>query len=451
MGKRILSFLLFSFVAPGCAFGCSCGLPGPAPCSGLSASDVVFVGTVLYIDNPPPDDGRGGTGQSRYTFHIDEKLAGTQDPEIDVYSGRGGADCSYHFQQGQQYLVSPYRNTDGRLFATICSITRPVELAQALLPQMRAMRDHQRVASLFGILRSAEEPYGSVTDDILGKPLPNARVELRSEGRVFDAMTDSGGAYAFYGVPDGEYQIAAELPKNLELAQMILSEPLPPIKLPGQACYEYDVSAYPTGSIQGRVLGPDGKPLAYASLELFRPEKYPPKQPSLGWMESQDRQKGYFEFTHVGPGDYILVYNNSDRVSTDEPFPRTFYPGVSDLMKAGRIHVEAGAHVANADIRVAGGKSTRPVKVKLITEGGKLPDIHYVETHGEDGSTLSEQEVSPAVYEILLFKDVRYKMHGEGFCSATSKNMQTETVEVDGGDIGVSEITLIFRGVGCGD
>jgi hypothetical protein len=452
MGKRLLSVMLFSFFVPTGAFACSCSMPGPTPCSGLSQNEVVFVGTVMHVDNPPPDDGRlGGPGEAHYRFHVDEKLAGTQDEEIDIYSGRGGADCSYHFQPGRQYLVSPYKNADGRLFVIICSITRPIELARALLPELRAMRDHLRVASLYGILRSAEEPYGSVTDDFMGKPLANTRLELRSENGVFDTETDSNGAYAFYGLTNGEYRITAELPNNLELSQMISNEPLQALGMPEHACYEYDVTAYPTGSIRGRVLGPDGKPLAFAALELFRPEKYPPKRVVLRWMESQDAEKGYFEFSHVGPGDYILIYNNSGRVSPDSPFPRTFYPGVSNLEKAGRIHVEEGGKVTSADIRVTGGKPTRSIKVRLVAEAGKLPNIHYVETQGEDGSRPGQTESSPDVYEISLFKDVRYKMHGEGYCSATNKKSQTDPVEVDGADDTTSEITLIFRGAACGE
>jgi len=429
-------------------------MPGPTPCGGgLSANGVLFVGTVMHIDNPPPNDGGlGGPGESQYRFHIDEKLTGTQDREIDIYSGRGGADCSYHFQLGQQYLVSPYKQADGRLFAIICSLTRPIQLAQALLPELRAMRDHQRVPSLYGILRSAEEPYESVTDDILGKPLPNTTVKLRSNDHVFDAKTDPNGAYAFYDVPNGEYQITAELPKNLELAQMILDQPLPPIRLPGQACYEYDVSAYPTGSIRGRVLGPDGRLLVYAPLELYRPERYPPKMPAMVWMESQQKSKtGYFQFNHVGPGDYIIVYNTRGQVTPDTPFPRSFYPGVSDVTKAGRIHVGSGEKVEGTDIHLGVGKPTRPIKILLVAETGKLPDIHYVDAKGDDGFSPGEDEISPAVYEMSLFKDVRYKIHGEGYCSATNKKSQTDSIEVDGADSGQSEITLLFKGPGCGE
>jgi len=452
MIKRLPVLLLFLVVASGRVWACGCVGSAPGPCKGLSATDVIFVGRVLQIDNPPSEDVRRSSfGESRYRFHVDEKMSGALDEEVDIYSLRDG-DCGYHFRLYEQYVVFPYRNSDGRLFATICSLTRPIELAQAILPELRDMRDHQRKASLYGILRAAEQPYESVTDDLLGKPLTNTRVELRSPDRAFAAQTDSNGVYAFYDVPGGEYRVQAELPKNLELAQEILNGPLSPLELPADACYEYNVTALPTGRIRGRVLGPNGKPLSFASVELFRREKY--SRSLVGvmiWSEYQEREKKYFEFDHVGPGDYILVFNNSGQIDPDTPYPRSFYPGVSDIAKAKLIHVEPGGEVSDADIRVSGGRPTRELTVRLIAETGKLPNINYVETKGRDGSSPGNDEVAPGVYKVSLFKGVHYELHGEGYCSATNEESKTDSVEVEGSDAATREITLIFRGAGCGE
>jgi hypothetical protein len=450
MNPRFVFFLLFFILLPKSVLACSCSGIGPVPCAGLNKSGVLFVGTVLHVDNPP--DESYGPGEARYTFRVDEKFEGAEVPEIDVYSGRGSGDCSFHFRLGQQYLVSPYRKSDGRLFAIICSITRPIELAQAILPQLRAMRDHQRVASLYGTLRSSEEPYLSVTEHQIGQPLGNTRVVLRSGERTFTAVTDSNGVYALFGVPEGEYQLTAELPDTLELAVTILDQPLVPLKLPADACYEYDVDALFKGSIRGQVFGPDGRPLVYAPVELYRPERYPSKYRALAWSESQQKSKtGYFQFNHVAPGDYIIIYNAIGQITPDTPFPLTFYPGVSDMAKAAHIHVGLGEKVVGADIHLGNAKPTRLVKFRLIPEQGKLPDIHYVDAKGNDGFSPGEDEISPGVYEMSLFTDVRYKVHAEGYCSATSKESQTDSIEVDGSDEKSLEISLVFRGLGCGE
>lgn len=450
MIARVVALLL---LIPSCSqiiLACSCVSTGPQPCHGFSATDVVFIGTVLTIDNPPPESGGlFGSGLSRYHFRVDENIVGADTTEIDVYSGQGGADCSYHFKKGQQYLVFPYRGNDSQLFATICSSTRPIEEAKAILPQLRAIRDHQRVASVYGVLRSSQQPYASVSDDGLGEVLPNTRLELRSEDKTFVAITDSDGVYAFYGVPEGEYRFAAELPEHLQFAQEILGGPLPPLKLPAHTCFETDLTALPTGSIGGRVLGPDGKPLAFAAVYLFRSDKYTAAIRYDAWYEGQDRNKGRFEFENVGPGDYVLVYNNGDHVDADEPYGRTFYPGVGDFKDAKVIHLAPGQKFSHADIRVANGRATREITIRLIAETGELPNISYVEGKGSDGQSTTEEEISPDVYSISIFKDVRYDFSGQGYCSATDKQSVTDSVQVDGADDSATEFKLVFRGAGC--
>jgi len=420
----------------------------------------VFVGTVESIENPPPDFDQAAkssvdmrtvdqSGYARYHFRVDEKISGTQTTDIDVFSGRGGADCSYHFQKGEQYLVFPYKSDDGRLMATICSETRPVELAQPKLAVLRAMRDHQPVASLYGSMRSVQQPYGSVSDDYHGKPVADTRMILRSDKNTVQAKTDANGNYAFFGVPAGEYHVEADLPQHFEIAQTILSEPVPPIDLPQNACYEYNVDVLPTGRIRGKVVGPDGTALPYASVELYRPSLYRGDGRSLGWSESQDLKKPEFVFEHVAAADYILVYNDQERIEPTTPYPRMFYPGMRELGQAQIIHVAEGQEISGLEFRVSGGRATRPITVRLVATNGELPDINYVEARGNDGSYLSEQRLSPGVFSIQVFPGIRYEMHGSGYCTAIHKELNTPVGVIDGSETGPRELVLTFPGPGC--
>jgi hypothetical protein len=168
-----------------------------------------------------------------------------------------------------------------------------------------------------------------------------------------------------------------------------------------------------------------------------------------GWYEAQDREKGFFEFRNVGPGDYIIVYNNSGRVTADDPYPRTFYPGVPDLKSARVIHLEGGQKIDDADIKVSGGWPTREITVRFVAQTGELPDINYVVGKGSDGQSTLERTVSPGVYSISILKGVRYDFHGEGYCSATKEDSGTESIQVDGSDERATEFTLTFRGPSC--
>lgn len=437
---------------------CSCARLGPVPCGKFSPTNVVFVGTVESIENPPPDfkhRAESGVidqgGHSRYHFRIDEKFSDTPATEIDVFSGRGGGDCSYHFRQGEQYLVFPYESKDGKLWATICSDTQPAEFASAKLAVLRAMRDHKPVPSLYGSLRRVEQPYGSVTADYHGEPIPDTRMILRSDENVIETKTDTNGNYQFFDVPGGKYQVEADLPQHFEIAETILNTPVPPIDLPQNACYEHDVTVLPTGRIRGRVFGPDGNALPYASVELFRPNLYAVTEgpPMLGWSESQNERRQEFVFEHVAAGDYILVYNNQQRVDPFTPFPRMFYPGVTEQKQAQIIHLDEGQDLAGLEFKLSGGRATRAVIVRLVAASKELPNISYIEARGEDGSTVSEQELAPGVFRILVFPGITYEMRGTGYCSATREDSKTAAAVVDRNDTSSNELVLTFPGPGC--
>lgn len=325
-----------------------------------------------------------------------------------------------------------------------------MELAQAKLAVLRAMRDHQPVASLYGAMRSVEQPYSSVSgDDYYGKPVANTRMILRSDKNLLEAKTDANGNYSFFDVPAGKYHLEADLPQHFEIAQTILSEPVPPVDLPQNACYEHDVEVLQTGRIRGKVIGPGGTPLPYASVELYRPSRYKGDRRSLGWSESQDFEKPEFVFEHVAAGDYILVYNDQERIEPIMPYPRMFYPGVRELGQAQIIHVEEGQEISGLEFRVSGGRATRPITVRLVATNGELPDINYVEARGNDGSYLSEQTLSPGVFSIQVFPGIRYEMHGSGYCTATNKESKTPVAVVEGSETDPSELVLTFPGPGC--
>ncbi|HVZ18256.1 MAG TPA: hypothetical protein VG897_14135, partial [Terriglobales bacterium] len=322
-------------------WACSCSSPGPAPCGDLKNAGMAFVGTVTHIENPP--DEKKGTfqgGTSRYRFTVDEDINGMKANEVDVYSGRGGADCSFHFSLGKTYLVFPYKQNDGRLFATICSETQAIEDAGPLLEELRAQRDGKPFASLYGVLRRTQQPYEATSSADYDQPIPHITIELHGEKNTLSTQTDDNGTYRFYSVPADKYRFVAKLPVNLALGEAILDDPDPGIELPANSCYRQDLEALPTSKIRGRVLGPDGNPLKYADVELFRPDKYSDSE--RGWWEFQDKEEGLFEFKHVAPGAYILVFHNSNNRDADIPYERTFYPNARDLASATPIVIQDG-------------------------------------------------------------------------------------------------------------
>jgi hypothetical protein len=227
---------------------CSCGaLARASSCADLKPIGPSFVGAVIDIENPP-DERRGGdqSGLSRYRFRIDENISGFEEKEVDIYSGRGGGDCSYHFAMGKSYFVVPFKGNaawmaiygaePGKLIATICTATRPTVSATVLLEELRARK--RGGATVVGVLKTEPGPndYNHL--------IPDATVVLRTGNTTLSTETDNGGVYQFYGVLAGTYQFEVKLPVEFQVAADKAAG-LRTITIADQACYARDIYAMP--------------------------------------------------------------------------------------------------------------------------------------------------------------------------------------------------------------
>ena len=473
MRRSFLAATLLLFFSSSGLWACTCSKQPPGKCPGLQSDDVVFLGTVTDVAAVAPDAASaesaaaaantneanpGAAAQSvtpitRYHFHIDEKFAGPDTRDIDVFSGGDDADCGYYFKKGEQYIVFTQQETEGRLFAIVCSQTRPANEGRALLPQLRSMRNHDRVASVFGLLHRADPPLLAPTDDP-DDPLPKIKLKLRSKDDRFATSTGPDGVYSFYDVHAGEYQYTADLPARFEFTQKTLKGGLPPFRIPSGACFEYNVSALPTGKIRGGVLGPDGKPLQLASVELYRADRYDDSKPGL-WAFQGDN--GKFEFDHIGQGEYILVFNRMNRQDPNSPFPRSFYPGVTDQSETKIIRMKDGEQLLNANIKLQDGFPTRKLKVQLKWQDGRPLGEVTVKAEAQEGGNPAAKKLADGAYEFTLLESAHYtfsawedldpqhatQRHGNTTCTIPAR-IDSDTVSVDGADQDAKSITLTF-------
>jgi hypothetical protein len=471
---RILPILLFW---PAVTIACTCSKAPPGVCPGLQSDDVVFIGTVTDVENVPPaaavdaqspdsapDSAPAPAPASdaipitRYHFKINEKFAGPNSPEIDVFSGGDDGDCGYHFHKGDQYIVFTQQETEGRLFATICSDTRPAADGRALIPQLRAMRNHQQIASVFGVLRRSDPPLLTPADDP-DDPLPHIKLKLRSKFDRFATSTGPDGVYSFYDVHSGEYHFSASLPARMELSERTLPGALPPFKIPNGACYEYNVDALPLGKIRGAVLGPEGKPLKVASVELYRAEKYKDSEPGLWGFQGT---KGEFEFDHVGPGDYILVFNRANRKDPNSPFPRAFYPGVANQSESNVITLKDGEQLLKANIQLDDGYPIRKIRVQLKWQDGRPPGEVTIMAKADQGENPAAQKIGEGIYDFTLLQSSHYTIsawedldpqhlsqrRGKETCTIPAR-IDADSASVDGADTETNEATLTFPSTAC--
>jgi hypothetical protein len=349
---------------------CSCvQAPGggfSSNCADVKIYDNTFVGTVIDIENPPEERwGVDERGLSRYKFHVDENINGVDEKEVDIYSGRGSADCSYHFRLGQTYFVVPGKDPqDGKLRVTICGSTRLAATVAPLIAELRARRDAKPLASIEGELGTKQQPYASTFYAFYSRPLVGVTVELHDDDHVQSTQTNSAGIYRFDDVAPGTYHLSAQLPHNFVMEQNSPSDPLPSIAIADLPCYVKVIHALPTSRIRGRVFDPHGAPLQNADVALFGRGRY--KDAETGWWQVQTDKNGYYEFDHVTPGLFLVVFNNTNKSDATSPYPRTFYPSAPDFDTAVPITIgnddqfQGDEEVLNADIHVLPASNPSP-------------------------------------------------------------------------------------------
>lgn len=463
--------------------GCTCSDVPPGKCPGLQADDVVFLGTVTAVEDiayaatPASDSSDQPADASttkqtpvdiiaarltRYHFRIDERFAPAAATafaeEVDIFSGGEDGDCGYRFKSGKQYVVFTHQGTDNRLFATICSGTRPVSDAKALLPQLRAMRSGQRVASVFGVLRRSEPPFLALPDDP-DEPLPNISLRLRSHDDRFETSSNGDGVYSFYDVHAGEYSFTARLPVRMELTHRSLAGGLATFRIPNGACYEFDVNALPTGHIRGTVSGPDGKPLPIASVELYRAGTYSDARPGLWGFQGAE---GVFDLDHVGAGEYVLVFNRANRTDPNSPFPRAFYPGAADASEAGTIKLKDGQQLLKVNMQVKDGYPTHSLRVQVKWQGARPPGSVTVMAKADNGENPSAQKIGDGLYEITLLESANYTISAwedvtprhasasrRGADCPLPARIEAEPITVAGADTNTKAIALTLVSPAC--
>ncbi|HEY0075399.1 MAG TPA: hypothetical protein VGB77_14970 [Abditibacteriaceae bacterium] len=115
--KRIWFYLLVLLVFNSkFALCCSCAEPDP-PEQALKSADAVFAGKVISLTS-------SGRFSGTYSFQVNESWKGASLNILFIRTGRGGGDCGYGFEIGQEYLVYAYGKSG--LSTHTCSRTKPL-------------------------------------------------------------------------------------------------------------------------------------------------------------------------------------------------------------------------------------------------------------------------------------------------------------------------------------
>ena len=343
------------FVAPRVAVACSCA--GSTSVSGsFQSAEAVFVGTVRQVENTleKNEDGREFiTGQIAHV-QVDEAFKGAKEPELIFRAG--GTSCDPRYAEGQRWLFYAYYDKEDKSWS-IRACDRSVDLAWAAadLLYLRGLPESAQKTRLAGTLWSRDN-----------KPLMGVKVKLIGERETREVLTDKNGVYETYGLPPGKYVIEPETPSNLKLNYSSVSHARnlrnEQVELKEKSCASIDFFFTDNTLISGRVFSPAAEPMRNVCLRLLFKEK-PGDTPYLADCTDQS---GRFNIDNIGVGEYFLVANDDGVISSDEPFPAIYYPGVLEKDKATVVTVGSGDKFEDFDIHIPSQQRTRIIEGRLL-------------------------------------------------------------------------------------
>ncbi len=312
--------------------------------------------------------------------------------------------------------------------------------------------------SLAGQIARQDRSFEGILGMLDPKPLANALVRVKSDGKTYEVRADTEGLYEFYNLPSGRYEFAPDLPPGNTLSWFIGSDrPQVPFELNTGGCQERNIDVFASGSIQGRILDSSDKPLP-DSLVYIVPadERVLPKERQLYWA-SQGKE-GLFKFVHIPPGQYLILVNPEDSQNARFPYRRTFCPGVHDRASATIITLRGGEQIKDADIRLEQQFAPRHLNVRVTWADGRLVrDFVYVVAKGTVNpaamSDASQQDLSVA--DLSVLPNERYEVEAELTCRYADERsfgpgarLKSNKVYLEPGD-DRTELSLTIPGTGC--
>jgi len=422
--KKFFLLAVFSllFVASaGVAEACSCG--GYAPvCFSYLAADAVFIGSVQRIELPKAqkdDEGKEYVaGQIAY-IQIEKVFKGMKQ-QTQVIFRTEGSSCDAVYKEGQRWLFYAYYDKKSKTWGTrACDRSTRIEGAADDLIYLQGLPASAQKTRISGELTHYEDdPEEGFTrvKNIIG-----ARVKIKGEQQTYDVYTDKNGVFEIYGLPPGKYSVEPETLPGLRLRFPIhfgeadfSDRKSPKLMLREKSCVAMDFVYSADTSISGTLFGADGRALPDVCLNLMPKEK--PATRGNWNFDCTDKQ-GRFELDEIPPGEYIIVVNDDNKISSNAPFPMAYYPGVFEKEKATVITLSAGDRLQNYDIHIPSQEATRVLQGVLLYSDGRAVEGEFIQfradnvKEGYDGETHTKTDAQGR-FSLTVLQGLKGSLYG---------------------------------------
>lgn len=344
-------FLLILFSSG--VYACTCGGPRTfggknfQPCGVFWGHDTVFIGKVEKIS----------IERNRLIAHfsVEKAIRGVSETTIDVETSPSTASCGYPFKEGETYFAYLRRGQDGRYSEMLCGATIPLARAERDLEYLKAVELGEKGGRVFGYV--SRKIQASPKDRMSNVGLEGIRIRLESvkvrgdvpKGtpkyvkRKYETLTNTDGYYILYGIPDGSYQITADIPPPL---RRIVSSNLYPAYVDlaenGRRCGGASFVTTSLSSLEGKALNFDGSlpPQQYILLLPVGDDGAVNSDSAYASSWINEQTGGYY-FDNVAPGRYLLAVNPRNCPGSYAPqYGPSYFPGTSDRSAARLIDVK---------------------------------------------------------------------------------------------------------------
>jgi hypothetical protein len=173
------------------------------------------------------------------------------------------------------------------------------------------------------------------------KSLPDISLRIRGMGRDLLIKTNQNGVFEVYGLAPGTYEI---LPPKIDGYSHLLGTDGEWIKVKiengehTERSFFYEID----NSITGTLLDSSGSPMSnVCELDLV-PTKY--ALPSYNRKSTCTDTDGNFSFSKILPGEYFLVGNKENNITSRAPFRTFYFPSTEKVEQATRFSVGPGSN-----------------------------------------------------------------------------------------------------------
>ena len=223
-----------------------------------------------------------------------------------------------------------------------------------------------------------------------GSPIPEAQVAVVSQGNSVDeammraTLTDVNGRFIIRSIAPGRYTVFVQGEGYFGATGEVDSATRTRKDVVVDEGQQVDAGALKLvagATISGRIAGPDGKPIAGATVEALKAAYIRGRLSFRPVKAGKTDDLGEYRLYWLPPGDYYIrgVYRSRAEAG-HERYARVFFPGIPEEDAAPPILVRSGSEMSGIDIRIPVSPITG-ITISGQLSGGSDDDLRVNSVH----------------------------------------------------------------------